>query len=173
MVRTANKYRQPISNALRVRMHRERKKMKLKENEVQSRMNNSSTIVEPSTSSTLTSSSSSSSLCTELRDWSNSHFISKRALDDLLHILNSNGISSLPKNHRSLLKTQVNLEIVETAGGSLWYNGIEKSIKQLFSTIDCDITVSLNVNIDGLPLYKSSKTSFWPILASIHGICAV
>lgn len=49
-----------------------------------------------------------------------------RALDELLGILNSHGINSVPLNHRTLLRTPTNVEIIQTAGGSLWYNGIEK-----------------------------------------------
>lgn len=157
---TINKNKQPMSSAMRVRMHRERKKMK-KERQ-QFLTNSKSFSVEPS---------SPPSLKTDIRDWANSFRISKQALDGLLCILNSNGIKSVPKNHRTLLNTPVNLEINDIAGGKLWYNGLEKSIKQIFSAIDCDWTISLNINVDGLPLYKSSKTSFWPILVSIHGMC--
>lgn len=113
--------------------------------------------------------SSPPSLKTDLRDWANSYRVAKQALDGLLGILNSNGIKSVPKNHRTLLNTPVNLEIIDIAGGKLWYNGLEKSLKNIFSTINCEWTISLNVNVDGLPLYKSSKISFWPILVSIHG----
>ncbi|EAT34372.1 AAEL013379-PA [Aedes aegypti] len=28
--------------------------------------------------------------------------------------------------------------------------------------------VSLNINIDGLPIYKNSANHFWPIIANIH-----
>lgn len=35
------------------------------------------------------------------------------------------------------------------------------------SNIDHPITISINVNIDGIPIYKSSKAQFWPILFNI------
>lgn len=152
--------KQTISSALRVRMHRLREKMKKERKQY---VANSIISVE--------SSSPPPCLKTELRDWANSHRIAKRALDELLCILNSHGIESVPKNHRTLLGTPVNLHINEIAGGKFWYNGLEKSIRQIFSGIDCDWTISLNVNVDGLPLYKSSKITFWPILVSIYGMC--
>lgn len=31
-----------------------------------------------------------------------------------------------------------------------------------------NISISLNFNVDGLPIFKSSKQTFWPILATIH-----
>lgn len=173
MARKHNRNKKTISNAVCIRMHRQRKKMKrerqklldmqLFQNQIQNSIHNSSLSGESSISSQ-------PSLRNELRDWANSHRITKRALDGLLSILNSNGINSVPKNHRTLLNTPVNLEIINIAGGLLWYNGLEKSIKQIFSKIDCDVTISLNINVDGLPLYKSSSIQFWPILASINGM---
>lgn len=105
-----------------------------------------------------------------LRVWANEHRISKRALNGLLSVLRSNGISSLPKNYRTLQETPVNIEIVRTAGGQLFHNGLRNCITNIFSTVTRDITINLKFNIDGLPLYKSSKISFWPILASIAGM---
>lgn len=160
-----NRKKQPMSTALRVRMHRERKKMKKNRQQFIENTNNINTLI------AVESSSSPPSLRTGLRDWANSHRIAKRALDDLLNILNSHGIESVPKNHRTLLSTPVNLHIVENAGGKWWYNGLEKSIRHIFAGIDCDWTISLNINVDGLPLYKSSKITFWPILVSIYGMC--
>lgn len=111
-----------------------------------------------------------STLKIELQEWVNSQRISKRAVDSLLAILNSHGIKSLPKNHRTLLQTPVNIEINEISGGHLWYNGLETNLRLIFCSLDRDISISLNFNIDGLPLYNSSKISFWPILSSIHGM---
>jgi hypothetical protein len=36
-----------------------------------------------------------------------------------------------------------------------------------------DITININVNIDGLPTYKSSKVEFWPILCNIQDMSVV
>lgn len=106
----------------------------------------------------------------KIRDWANKHRISKRSLDDLLAILAASGIDSLPKNHRTLQKTPKNTVISVVGGGHFWYNGLEKCLKQIFTNLDKDIVLSLNFNIDGLPLYKSSTITFYPILAAIHGI---
>lgn len=105
----------------------------------------------------------------QLRSWANEHRISKRALNDLLKILTSNGMP-LPKNYRTLQETPVNIEIIQAAGGQLWFNGLKKCLKHIFSTLTRDITIYLNFNIDGLPIYKSSKLCFWPVLFSIAGM---
>lgn len=174
MARKPNREKSPLSNAVRIKMCRKRRKMKkarqqllnvqLVEEEIRNGMNNESLNGPPAITPP-------PDLRTQLRDWANNHRITKRALDGLLSILNSNGIKSVPKNHRTLLNTPVKTNIIEIAGGLFWDNGLEKSIRQMFPTIDRDMTISLNVNVDGLPLYKSSKIQFWPILASIHGMC--
>ncbi|XP_053685668.1 uncharacterized protein LOC128735198 [Sabethes cyaneus] len=64
--------------------------------------------------------------------------------------------TKLPRSARTLLKTsrQATTEIVEIAGGQYWYK--EQSL-----------SISININIDGIPLFKSSKLQFWPILFNI------
>lgn len=109
-----------------------------------------------------------------LAEWVNQHRIAKRAVNELLQILKSSGMDSLPLDYRTLLQTPVNVEITKVAGGEYWFNGLEKSLRAIFSTLDRDLSIGLNFNIDGLPIYNSSKTTFYPILASIHGeYCAV
>lgn len=158
MARKPNRSRVPLSSNVRVRMYRQRKKMKAERQRILNDKKPSACEIETS------------SMKTQLRDWANSYRISKRAIDSLLSILNSSGLDSLPKNHRTLLNTPVNLEIKEISGGKMWYNGLESCIKSIFSTLNRDISISLNFNIDGLPLFNSSKISFWPILASIFGM---
>lgn len=106
----------------------------------------------------------------KLSDWINEYRISKGAVNDLLSILNSHGGQSLPKDYRTLLRTDTNIETNTLAGGSFWYNGIKKCLVSIFCNLDRDLELKLNFNIDGLPLYKSSKQTFYPILGSIHGI---
>lgn len=104
-----------------------------------------------------------------LVQWINEHRIAKRAVNDLLHILNSAGISDLPKDYRTLLNTPINVQITDVAGGRMWYNGLSHSLQKCLFNIDKNTEILLNFNIDGLPLYKSSKQNFYPILTSIHG----
>lgn len=105
----------------------------------------------------------------ELKAWSKKHNISASAITHLLKILICFGFSWLPADYRSLMQTPRNIEISVLANGKIWYNGIKSSLHQVFSTLTRDITISLTFNTDGLPLFKSSKLQFWPILASIYG----
>lgn len=104
-----------------------------------------------------------------LIEWIIEYRIAKRAVNALLSILISNGEHSLPRDYRTLLSTPTNVKITPVAGGSLWYNGIKRSLNVLFENLEENLDISLTFNIDGLPLYKSSKMNFYPILASVFG----
>lgn len=112
-------------------------------------------------------------LSNELRSWAIQFHIKRRALTALLKILKSFGMQSLPSDSRCLLKTPRIIEIEDRAGGKYWNNGIKKTLSQVFNKLSSNLLVEINVNIDGLPLFKSSPETFWPILANVHGRCNV
>lgn len=76
----------------------------------------------------------------------------------------------LPSDARTVMRTPKNIEIVEKANGKLWYNGIRINLQKIFEFVNKDIQIQLNFNVDGIPLYNSSKKEFWPILANIHSM---
>lgn len=147
---------------------KKRKEMNRRVNEILQQSHNSSGSLNNSENQ-IDASSHEANLKNDIRDWANTYHISKNAINSLLSLLGSNGIKGLPKNYRTLQKTPLNVEITNSAGGNFWYKGIANCLKIIFPTLSQDLTISLNFNIDGLPLYKSSKISFWPILASIFG----
>lgn len=105
----------------------------------------------------------------KLRRWALKYNIAKHAISDLLKILISLGIFWLPKDSRTLLSTPRYIEMVKLTNGQFWYNGIEKNLRMIYANLSSDLTVDLCFNVDGLPLFNSSKNQFWPILASIFG----
>lgn len=143
----------PIPTNVRVRMHRQIKQVKSQRESV---------LIEQIEENCVVNDVDSSTLKAELCGWANT-------VDSLLSILISHGIKEVPKNHRTLMKTPVNLQISDVAGGQFWYNGLGKCLQSIFSSLNRDILISLNFNIDGIPLYNSSEISFWPILGSISG----
>lgn len=159
-----------LTSAERVRMHRQRKKLLLNQkrriDEYFVQIDQNSVNVE-ATSSAAQPNTSSIQLKNQLRNWASDHRISKNALNRLLSVLQSNGMSSLPRNYRTLQETPINIESAHAAGGQLWHNGLRNCIENIFASVSRDITFHLKFNIDGLPIYKSSKVNFWPILASI------
>lgn len=171
MARKRNHHKRPIPNKIRVRMHRERKKLKNSIRQRESQILNRIAQVHVAQVADPLNEDVESTLKTKIRDWANEYRISKRAIDDLLAILVSSGIKSVPKNHRTLQETPTNIVIQNNVGGGCyWFNGLGKCLNQIFCNLDRDITISLNFNIDGLPLYKSSAITFYPILAAINGI---
>lgn len=141
---------------------------------------------------------SNTSLRDKLKMWASNHRVTSRAINDLLTILNSSGefylfnfiiiirrmnsrskyfvhsrmfvsgFVNLPNDYRTLLNTPRSVEITSVGGGRLWYNGIEKNLRIVFSNLKEDKSIALTFNVDGLPLFKNSKRCFWPILATVH-----
>lgn len=109
-------------------------------------------------------------LSDKMRSWAIEFHIKRRALTALLKLLRSFGMQSLPQDGRCLLKTPRFIEIEARAGGKYWHNGLQKTLSRAFSKLNSDLHIQINLNIDGLPLFKSSPKSFWPILATVHGM---
>lgn len=104
----------------------------------------------------------------KLRKWAIDHNITRNALSELLKILITFGLTWLPNDARTLLETPQKTKVVKVANGEMWYNGIEKNIRQIFEYLDRDLELALNFNFDGIPLFKSARKEFWPILANFH-----
>lgn len=104
-----------------------------------------------------------------LKRWAIENNITHRALNDLLKLLVSFGLDFLPMDSRTLLQTPKIVNINEVANGKFWFDGITHNLKRILATINRDMNISLNINIDGLPLFESSKTQMWPILMNVNG----
>lgn len=166
-----NKCKNKFSDAERSRMYRQRKKLKKQRQQVTLQELNETPLNSTISHEASIGDVEPNALRTRLRLWAISHNISTLALDNLLRTLNACGINSVPKNHRTLLETPIDIKYTELAGGLFWYNGLKNCLEQIFSTLNRDIAISLNFNVDGLPIFNSSKATFWPILSSIHGMC--
>lgn len=104
-----------------------------------------------------------------LKEWAVKHRITKMALNDLLSILITAGFCYLPKDSRTLMKTPTHVEICNLSSGQMWYRGISFSLFQIFQNLRNDISIYLDFNFDGVPLFDSSSKCFWPIIVSIRG----
>lgn len=105
---------------------------------------------------------------TELQKWAVSFNIRQIALKDVMLIINKRLPNALPKDPRTLLKTDQVIHIQPMGDGQYWHHGFVESLKQVFPAIHQFTHISIKINIDGLPIYKSSKEEFWPILANIE-----
>lgn len=117
-------------------------------------------------------SDSESHLRSQLTEWVTAHNISHTALSDLLKILRQTGLD-LPKDPRTLLLTPQSHEVKHIAGGSYYHFGLASAIAselihhELHKLPD---SLSFHINIDGLPLFKSSNVQLWPILGKLSSV---
>ncbi|KAL1279273.1 hypothetical protein QQF64_025946 [Cirrhinus molitorella] len=113
------------------------------------------------------------SLSDSISNWAINFGISLVALTALLCILRSCH-PDLPKDARTLLKTKTKYSILERAGGQYHYFGILTSIRNVLSkyvhTLADGFSLKLQINIDGLPLFKSSSLQLWPILGLLLSV---
>ena len=73
----------------------------------------------------------------------------------------------LPLNCRTLLKTPRNSFLKTIGSGTYWHKGLPQSIINNVSSIHKDECLRIQLFVDGLALYKSSREHLWPILRRI------
>lgn len=105
-----------------------------------------------------------------LRIWALNHRITRTAVNDLLMILISAGFGFLPKDSRTFMATPVKVPIAILTNGKMWYNGIQKCLENVLKNVQHSMKITLDFNIDGMPISNSSSQQFWPILSAIRGI---
>lgn len=108
-------------------------------------------------------------LRSNLSKWAVEYNIPHVALNSLLNILNKKLKNVLPSDGRTLLQTnKADVDIICSAPGEYWHYGLKKCLKNIIEELSVPPDeISLNINIDGLPVFKSSKYQFWPILCSV------
>nr|XP_047130481.1 uncharacterized protein LOC124810173 [Hydra vulgaris] len=105
-------------------------------------------------------------LVTDLASWSCSFNITLTALAALLTILRKI-CPDLPKSPKTVMQSEIYKK--EVRDSSYCYFGIKQGIVNRLSQLVAKGTtvnqvIMLQFNIDGLPLFKSSKIQLWPIL---------
>lgn len=89
----------------------------------------------------------------------------------LLTVLRDEGLD-VPKDIRTLMKTPKNHEIINISGGSYVHFGLKNMLLPILCRNNAQTYINshiikIGINIDGLPISKSSKSQLWPILISI------
>lgn len=92
------------------------------------------------------------------------HNLTHACINDIAALLLSCG-HSIPKDARTILGTQRRAPVEQ--GGTFIHFGLRKGIQQVIMEGLPPAEVKLQVNIDGVPLYKSSSTCLWPILCRV------
>ena len=109
-------------------------------------------------------------LVEKLAGWASEFHIPHVAILALLVILGEY-FKFLPKDPRTLLNTVRKCNVKSIAGGLYYHFGVASSISERLTPLrlspgDID-SVSIQINVDGLPLFKSSNTQLWPILGKL------
>ena len=126
-------------------------------------------------SSSLDSEDEGNNLENDLATWALEENITHSAVNKLLKILKYHH-PSLPVDARTLLGTarSESVGVMEKAGGTYHYFGILNAMKPTLEANKCNLAsgvcLELQVNVDGLPIFKSSPTQFWPILGIIRNL---
>ncbi|XP_077259673.1 uncharacterized protein LOC143896004 [Temnothorax americanus] len=105
-----------------------------------------------------------------LYHWAITYQIRQNALTNLLHGLKKYGHDDLPSDARTLLHTPKKTTVSFVGSGLYSHYGLKKGlIVQLkcFEQNKIPNDIALHLNIDGLPLSKSSPSQVWPILVKI------
>lgn len=102
------------------------------------------------------------SLSDKLRSLIVKYKISHNCCNSLLQILRSEGLE-VPKDVRTLMKTPKNHEIVHISGGSYVHLGIKNMLLPFLSRHNAQVYITphilkIGININGLPIAKSSKS---------------
>ena len=92
------------------------------------------------------------------------------ATNQLLCLLRNSGHLELPKDVRTLLKTPRNIPLQHKCGGDYIYFGLETNILKHCSDFPEIDNIELSVNVDGIPVFKSTSITLWPILCSFSNI---
>ncbi|KAK0133110.1 hypothetical protein N1851_031514 [Merluccius polli] len=111
------------------------------------------------------------SLSADLATWAGTFQVKHNAVDGLLKILRSHGHSHLPSCSRTLLKTPRVVKTIQKSGMEYVHFPLKQKLHDNLmrypteQVLDC---IDVSFNIDGLPLFRSSGKTMWPILCAIH-----
>lgn len=110
-----------------------------------------------------------SNLHVKLADWATNYCVPFVIINALLLILREFH-PELPVDARTLMSTprQTNLKQLKS-GGEYIHFGIRRGLEQMlnFGFFGGSSHLKLQFNVDGLPLFKSSGKTIWPILCSV------
>lgn len=105
-----------------------------------------------------------------VRDWATKHAVTHSSINDLLKVFRLD-YPEFPKDARTLLKTECHYIMKKLLKGEYHHFGLLNGIKkQIQKEIPSSTTIRISIGIDGLPLFKSSSTEFWPILGLIFSL---
>ncbi len=109
----------------------------------------------------------------ELSEWASMFHVKHNAIDALLTILKRHGHADLSQTARTLFDRSNKYEVNTRDGVDIIKLTVSEQLSKHLSKYPTALTdhlqsLDLSLNIDGLPLFKSSNLSLWPVLCSIN-----
>lgn len=118
-----------------------------------------------------TDDSEDSNIVSFLKIWTHEYNIQKNALSALLKKLKTSRYPNLPADSRTLLRTPTQRVQVSLPPGQYSHIGISKAITYYIKNVlHKPHTVTLDFNIDGVPISRSSSKCFWLILVQCSAL---
>lgn len=102
----------------------------------------------------------------KLGEWYFKYRPSRDCFQDLLKILVEENIE-VPLSANAFVKKREKLCLRNVSTGFYCHFGVKNQLLRVSSIISACQKLTIDVNIDGLPLLKSSRTQLWPILAKV------
>ncbi|CAN7945711.1 unnamed protein product, partial [Ixodes hexagonus] len=109
----------------------------------------------------------------QLQEWAINNSVPHTVVTALLAVLRGHScFSALPSSARALLETpRKSLGIRNMGSGKYCPFGLAAGLEELLRGISrLPEHLILNFNVDGLPLGKSSRNQFWPILCEVRNV---
>ncbi|KYN00591.1 hypothetical protein ALC62_08633 [Cyphomyrmex costatus] len=102
-----------------------------------------------------------------LQNWAIKNDISHVALTELMTHIKPK-YAELPTDARSLLRTPRKINVQSIPPGYYYHFGLRNCIEKLVSRCSKNLqSIRVNINVDGLPLFKSSSSQVYPILCNL------
>ena len=114
-----------------------------------------------------------SDLKNSLAEWKHKYNITHSAMDGLLTLWNTfHPEDNLPRSSRTIVGTPRTVSLTELCENSRYhYFGMKPSLRKILNKNGGKLSkVSMIINVDGLPVYKSSTVQFWTIMCRIKEI---
>ena len=100
--------------------------------------------------------------------------IPRTHLNKLLKILRLHPhLDYLPTDHRSILKSLRRVETIKLSPGKYYHFNLPNCLSRVLECVPQSVIprkISIHVNVDGLPMCKSTNGAFWPILVKVQNL---
>lgn len=108
-------------------------------------------------------------LTESLRTWVTDTGVPHVHVNKLLRILKPLH-PELPLTSATLLKTTQTVQCRSVSGGNYIYLGFHDALVEIAARNTSVVELQLALNVDGVPLFASSKYSLWPVLCSVMNV---